>query len=747
MSSRDTDTARADAVASEPTHTLADADLPVPAAGPGQAPPTSLNPAAVLALQRTAGNQAAGRWLSAGGATAARWTVPFVSLKSDEELIRDGVAGDATAAKEISDYTKASEADRFALIHTLLNQGWVGPRDEYALEAIWRSFGARLREVASPPARFAIFKQCVDRGAELDDLPALAQLKADFGRDVKATAGGYMTENREYVNEELQKYAAPADPAAAERQAAATADIQEAARKVARAEEAQRALRALQVGWEWEVTDHPGGGMRSTRVPASFDPAQAPMMPPRGDEDPPLAPYAQTKSHYDRASDVIRGQINRNPGLYAAAQDGGAAAVARATPAQARELVTAALRRVGSNIDATLPKLDTDDLDWRDLRPIHAQLFSGQITGVSGTDWSQPFTRWVAQDVLSDHESHEFWVSLGLGTLAAAAFVVASLATAGSATFFIAAAVGIGASGLQAGMSWENYEDLARAEDATVSDERSLLARGQASAALVQAALDTVFLFLDVYGVAAHAAAGAAARAGAREALEAGEHALGERATREAGEAAAHRGAAEAGEHAAEATLHAEAQATVAFGDATHTLKAVRRNGRLELWLCTNCARLIEQIDEVLPHMPTSGDNLWATERLQRIRARAVALQERIDAGEIPFDRIPGEVNQLAEQLRNLGTRYPAARGLEFFKGFRARPDYDSLASQLGFTRINQTSHGQPIYRRGQRYISPDIDRHNGGVWKMAQDSPANLRNREMRQGTYNEDLSVRVGD
>ncbi len=59
---------------------------------------------------------------------------------------------------------------------------------------------------------------------------------------------------------------------------------------------------------------------------------------------------------------------------------------------------------------------------------------------------------------------------------------------------------------------------------------------------------------------------------------------------------------------------------------------------------------------------------------------------------------------------------------------------------------------GQNIYkhRKKRRYISRDIAdggrSHSGGIWKMA-DSIANLNKKETRQGTFNADLTDRIGD
>ncbi len=66
-------------------------------------------------------------------------------------------------------------------------------------------------------------------------------------------------------------------------------------------------------------------------------------------------------------------------------------------------------------------------------------------------------------------------------------------------------------------------------------------------------------------------------------------------------------------------------------------------------------------------------------------------------------------------------------------------------AKKLGFSPINQQSHGQPIFKKGHKYITPDLDSHNGGVWKMA-DSVKGLANKKTRLGTYDANLK-RIGN
>lgn len=66
-------------------------------------------------------------------------------------------------------------------------------------------------------------------------------------------------------------------------------------------------------------------------------------------------------------------------------------------------------------------------------------------------------------------------------------------------------------------------------------------------------------------------------------------------------------------------------------------------------------------------------------------------------------------------------------------------------AENMGFQKIGQRSHGQPVFKSGNKYITPDVDGHNGGVWKMA-DSVKNLGSKETRMGTYDANLN-RIGD
>jgi len=75
-----------------------------------------------------------------------------------------------------------------------------------------------------------------------------------------------------------------------------------------------------------------------------------------------------------------------------------------------------------------------------------------------------------------------------------------------------------------------------------------------------------------------------------------------------------------------------------------------------------------------------------------------------------------------------------------------------SLVNELGYSKVNNvTSHGQSLYYNpkatsGMQYITADIDSHSGGIWKAAS-SIENLASKSTRTGTFNWDLTTRIGD
>lgn len=87
---------------------------------------------------------------------------------------------------------------------------------------------------------------------------------------------------------------------------------------------------------------------------------------------------------------------------------------------------------------------------------------------------------------------------------------------------------------------------------------------------------------------------------------------------------------------------------------------------------------------------------------------------------------------------RNSGTTRSARRTTPL-----TRSEARELAERLGFKEVKDPSfntHGQPAFQKGNQLITLDRDGHSGGTWKL-------FDRRGARLGTYNDDLSERIGD
>ncbi len=78
---------------------------------------------------------------------------------------------------------------------------------------------------------------------------------------------------------------------------------------------------------------------------------------------------------------------------------------------------------------------------------------------------------------------------------------------------------------------------------------------------------------------------------------------------------------------------------------------------------------------------------------------------------------------------------------ITFVQGYNEKATKITIEIPNGYKKINQQSHGMPIFYNGKNYISPDRDGHNGGVWKKA-NKINELNNRNRRLGTFDKDLN-----
>ncbi len=401
---------------------------------------------------------------------------------------------------EIAGYAKMSRRERLAKIAEIAGPGttWVGPNDETTLERLWESFGAALPEVAAE--NVALWKTCIDRGAALNDLKPMRALREQFGDDVKKATRRYLAVNAQLLEQERVRLGLRRPPGKSSRAAdlardAATEELQDLSGQATEVVAAEEMMREKIIAREevYERVDETSFRALSGYRDVRFDPRRPHPSP----------GWTEAKEHWDQLQGLRMAIGRRSPGVFALMEHGGGAdlaTVADASPDEARAAIGTSLDRVDGKISQTAQALATDDLDWHDLTVVHRQLFDGKARPGS-VDWSSEIPKSVGKDVTSDHEDREWWIDLGLGTLAAAAFVFSELATAGWATV-LWAGVGVGIGAGQAVSSWENWDDLATAADASANPDTRVVTHEQADAAMTTAVLDSVFAFLDVGGVA-----------------------------------------------------------------------------------------------------------------------------------------------------------------------------------------------------------------------------------------------------
>ncbi|MCA6564983.1 MAG: hypothetical protein IM559_12415 [Pseudanabaena sp. M151S2SP2A07QC] len=99
------------------------------------------------------------------------------------------------------------------------------------------------------------------------------------------------------------------------------------------------------------------------------------------------------------------------------------------------------------------------------------------------------------------------------------------------------------------------------------------------------------------------------------------------------------------------------------------------------------------------------------------------------------------DFGDIGKICRNLG--FPLDRPL--FPPFLAITNKEArdLANDLGYKETKDypfNAKGRPVFKKGETYITPDIDQHNGGVWKK-------FNSKGKRVGTYNDNLTEKIGD
>ena len=435
---------------------------------------------------------------------------PMTPVKAWAMQRTTGNAGVAAMTEPARAATEAREREQKALteIRRILALSWVAPWHEAALERAWTSLGPDLGRVRAEHRD--LWDQSVARGAELGGLTSDGREAADvFPSDVLALALAAIDHNRDVIVGELVALEGPES-------AAVTVDLQELALEVVTAMEARAQVQQVPV---WVLPEQVGALPADLGPPVEPEWMVAPFNPNTVEADPPKAvlssaevalTWSAVKPMWDAANAVVLTLANQSPALYTLAASGdieGLRALGQGETENAHTKLQALLEQALADLNEAELALDEGDLGWQDLGLVQGRALSGQRTlGSSNLDWSDPDNQAAAQGLIHDTERAEFWENLGLGAVAGVSFLVAELASAGSATFLMAAGLGVGISGSMALDQCFKADAMQAAAGASVSLDGELVEQMAADRATTMAVLATVLAFLDAAGPLTRAA-------------------------------------------------------------------------------------------------------------------------------------------------------------------------------------------------------------------------------------------------
>lgn len=440
-------------------------------------------------------------------------------------------SGDPDDVKDIDNVALATVDERLRLLHILVDQWWAGNSDEAKMEQIWASFGPDVRTIAGRDG-LALWHACIDKGADLEDLPQVEELRRAFIYDVTRLARDYLVQNRRSVEAEIARYGlapgagAPAPPSPEQRQQ--VMDLQQVAASAAILQHVQEQARATPVGYNMEMLSPPPTANAWTTppmpiwIPALFDPnrppdiTEAPGFPAvHVESEREVRPYEPIHKAYADVTVTLATILRGYPAIFAVIRQNSAAATERFAsmdPTAARAELATGLQAVLTSIRSAWAKLG-DDLDPLDLTPLHEQLFSGQ-RGATGTDWTGVLARHIAQQEVKDHQFNLALQVMGLQLASQALFLLAPFS--GGTTAALAVMLGgVAIAGVQWSMSESHYLALADAAGAAATPGTEMVRPEQVAAAEAAHMADTVALALAVLtvGVAAAGAGVVALRA------------------------------------------------------------------------------------------------------------------------------------------------------------------------------------------------------------------------------------------
>lgn len=478
----------------------------------------SATPGQLLALQRSAGNGVVSALLAARAPLPPR-EPPTVQRAGKPANLDEAIrTGDSDELEPFRPFPGITQTQLLSIVNMIVTEGFVSWREESILEEAWRSRGPdSLAETD-----YALWKSCVNRGADVKNVFWLREMRSQFATDVRERARENLTKNQQTIEKEAGRLGVtlgggaqlPASPEAE----AALKEQQQQARDLKDAKEALGNLRSIDVGYNPDPalggTSRPGGApddATQDRVHARFDPEKPPQFPPKPEDRMPA--WSTIAAVHKDLTLKVADTLDRNPALYALmAADtnnptlpGGSDALANPEQStdDARAKLAQAFGEVLDDIKKSQDAINDNSLGFQAMHPIHQTFFTTHPT------YSKPFPRAAAQDYVQEEGGKADTAGMAVTVAVMVLILGIEIATGGTATPAIGALLGLTASGAIAADSWNQWGKLDNAARATVSASGAIVLPEQADQALLSALVNTAMALFDVYG------AGKAVKAGA----------------------------------------------------------------------------------------------------------------------------------------------------------------------------------------------------------------------------------------
>ncbi|MFL6275308.1 MAG: DUF4157 domain-containing protein [Blastocatellia bacterium] len=425
---------------------------------------------------------------------------PAPSGGNRKKRIEDAIAeGSPQLIAELSpaDLAAASSDERMKMIDILLAGGSFAQK--FRVAQLWDTFGKDIVATAnSNPDRWQ--RSWAVAAGQMRQSSEVRGQETYFMTDVESVARGYLNENEQFCKDELARLGLNENGEAitgppTQEQTKALASMQDLAPKIAAAQEAMHDLRKVKVGYE--VVALPPGGTEPLELgtPTMFDPDKPPNFPPP-ESEPNRQTWDEVKKVYDDIDRLMNAYLEVEPGLYplvrlAKEDPTKTRKVAGGTREQALSTIGAGLIETQENIAKTRPLLKTIAPD---LEPIHGQLLSGKVAA-GGRNWKAiPFYEAIGRDLVERRKPGPWWAELGLMAAQMGVYVIAGLATGGTAL-----AIGLGVKGaVDVAMATARADAIEAAAKTNISAETALVTEGKVDDTKGELIMTAAFAIIDI---------------------------------------------------------------------------------------------------------------------------------------------------------------------------------------------------------------------------------------------------------